>query len=101
MFSFLNTQGKQILTGNVLFILCCVFYLAWWLLAFKPSGAIAGMKTGWLLIPAALFGLLGVVRWRFGAFPQKIRAPCYSAAGIYCGEESSFLSCCWLLRRCS
>ena len=62
MLSLLDTHGKQILTGNILFIVCCIFYLAWWLLAFKPSGAITGMKTGWLLIPALLFGLLGVVQ---------------------------------------
>ena len=59
MFSLLSAQGKQIFIGNVLFIICCAFYLAWWLLAFKPSGAITG--TGWLLIPASLSGLLGVI----------------------------------------
>ena len=47
--------------GNVLFIVCCAFYLAWWLLAFRPSGAINGMKTGWLLIPASIAGLAGVI----------------------------------------
>ena len=61
MFSIFRTQEKQILAGNILFIVCCVFYLAWWLLAFKPSDAIKGMKTGWLLIPASVTGLLGVI----------------------------------------
>lgn len=56
-----NTQEKQIFIGNVLFIVCCGFYLAWWLLAFKPSGAVSGLKSGWLLIPAGVAGLSGTV----------------------------------------
>jgi len=61
MFSLFNTQEKQIFIGNILFIDCCVFYLAWWLLAFKPSGAISYIKTSWLLIPASFSGFLGVI----------------------------------------
>ena len=52
---------KQFLTGNVLLILCCIFYLAWWIVAFRPSGAVKGMRSGWLLIPAAVFGIAAVV----------------------------------------
>ena len=59
-------QAKLILIGNALFIVCCVFYLMWWLLAFRPSGAISGMKTGWLLIPAFLSGLAGVITALWG-----------------------------------
>ncbi|MCD8076700.1 MAG: hypothetical protein LUF27_17055, partial [Lachnospiraceae bacterium] len=40
---------------------CCVFYLAWWLIAFKPEGAIKGIRSGWLLIPALLFGVAAVM----------------------------------------
>lgn len=52
---------KQIFWSNILLIICCAFYLAWWLLAFKPNGAINGMKTGWLLIPAFAAGLAAVI----------------------------------------
>lgn len=52
---------KQVLYGNILLILCCAFYLAWWLLAFRPIGAVGGIKTGWLLIPASLSGIFAVV----------------------------------------
>lgn len=52
---------KQIFWGNILLIICCAFYLAWWLLAFKPNGAVTGMKTGWLLIPAFAAGLVAVI----------------------------------------
>ena len=38
-------------------IICCAFYLAWWMVAFKPEGAIKGMSSGWLLLPAAIAGI--------------------------------------------
>ena len=71
MFSFFNTQGKQIFTGNILFVVCCAFYLAWWLLAFNPSGAFNDIKTGWLLVPASIAGLLGVVLIIRGILAEK------------------------------
>lgn len=56
-----NLSVKQIFQSNILLITCCAFYLAWWLLAFKPNGAITGMKTGWLLIPAFVAGLIVII----------------------------------------
>lgn len=47
--------------GNLLLIVCCAFYLVWWILAFKPVGAVRGMKTGWLLIPAFASGLAAII----------------------------------------
>ncbi len=55
-----ETAFKQMLWGNRLLVICCVFYLLWWILAFKPSGAVKGMRLGWLLIPAFVFGLAAV-----------------------------------------
>lgn len=52
--------SKQIFGSNIMLIVCCAFYLTWWLLAFKPTGAIKGMKTGWLLIPAFAAGLAAI-----------------------------------------
>ncbi|MCD8083680.1 MAG: hypothetical protein LUE86_09300 [Clostridiales bacterium] len=31
MFSDYDAQTRQMLTGNLLMIGCCVFYLTWWL----------------------------------------------------------------------
>ena len=59
--SGLSAQVKMILTGNVWIIVCCVFYLMWWLMAFKPEGAVTGMKTDWLLLPALAAGAFGVL----------------------------------------
>lgn len=52
---------KQVLAGNLFLIVCCLFYLLWWILAFKPAGAVKGMKSGWLLLPALVFGIAAVV----------------------------------------
>ncbi len=62
MFSNLDVPTRQMLTGNILMIVCCVFYLAWWLIAFKPEGAVKGIRSGWLLILALLFGVAAVIR---------------------------------------
>lgn len=51
---------RQILAGNAALVICCVFYLIWWLIAFKPGYGVRDMKTGWLLIPASAAGLIGV-----------------------------------------
>ncbi len=61
MFSGYEVHVRQMLTGNLMLIICCAFYLAWWALAFKPEGAIKGMKSGWLLIPAFVFGIAAVM----------------------------------------
>jgi len=52
---------QQIVSGNRWLIVCCVFYVAWWLLAFRPEHPLTGLRTGWLLIPAFGAGVAGVV----------------------------------------
>ena len=52
---------KQILVGNALLAVCAAFYLAWWILAFKPTGALKGFAVGWLLLPAVLAGVVALV----------------------------------------
>lgn len=56
-----NTPLRQIFTGNILMVGCIVFYLLWWILAFRPVTGIRGFKTGWLLIPAFIQGLISVM----------------------------------------
>lgn len=60
LFGF-DPPTKELFWGNFLLVVCCAFYLAWWLLAFKPVGAIKGFVTGWLLLPAAAAGVAAVV----------------------------------------
>ncbi len=70
MFSGFDLQTRQMLIGNLLLIGCCVFYLIWWFVAFKPEGAVTGAKSGWLLIPAFILGILAIV--------QIVRGGCLS-----------------------
>jgi len=53
--------ARLIFIGNGLFVVCCAFYLAWWVVRFRPIDPIMGTKSGWLLVPAAIAGLAGVV----------------------------------------
>lgn len=52
---------RQMFLGNVLLVGCFAFYLLWWILAFKPRSPVTGMRSGWLLIPAAVLGIIAVV----------------------------------------
>ncbi|MCL2826604.1 MAG: hypothetical protein FWD72_04285, partial [Eggerthellaceae bacterium] len=61
MFGNLQPSVRQALLGNALMIVCCGFYLAWWLLAFRIDNPVRGLKSGWLLIPAVIAGLAAVV----------------------------------------
>jgi len=51
----------RVLVGNVLFVVCCAFYVGWWVLRFRPNNPVMGVRSGWLLIPAAVAGIVGVV----------------------------------------
>ena len=72
-------RERQIFIGDVLFVVCCAFYLAWWVLAFRPVGAAGGigsspageLQTGWLLIPASFAGLWGVILIIWGVAMRK------------------------------
>ena len=52
---------KSIQTGDVKLVLCFAFYLAWWIVGFNPKRPIRGLKSGWLLIPAAMLGVLAMI----------------------------------------
>lgn len=59
MIAKLGEPFWKIITGNILLIICCGFYLAWWILAFRPTNPVRGV--GKLLIPAVIAGLICVV----------------------------------------
>ncbi len=86
MFSGLDVQTKHMLEGNILLVICCIFYLAWWIIAFHPSHGIRGFKTGWLLIPALIFGALAVIQVLRGCLgddvPSIIPKPAIAIGGI-------------------
>ena len=68
----MGTVGR-ILVGNALFVVCCAFYIGWWVLRFRPTNPVMGVKSGWLLIPAAVAGIVGVVLiiWGINSFGSE------------------------------
>lgn len=83
MFSQYDLQTRQMLTGNLLLAACCEFYLAWWLIAFEPTGAVKGIKSGWLLFPALLFGAAAVVQIVWGSSREGL--PTCPSGSAVCG----------------
>lgn len=84
-------SAKQILGSNILLIICCAFYLAWWILAFKPVGAIKGMAAGWLLIPAFIAGLAAVVLAVKGVLSASAGAALFPSGLLLWGGIAGYL----------
>ena len=80
-----SITAKQIFQSNILLIVCCTFYLTWWLLAFKPNGAIKGMKTGWLLIPAFISGLISIILAVKGIQSASVRVTLFPNGSLLWG----------------
>ncbi len=74
--------ARQMFWGNLLLTGCCVFYLLWWILAFKPTDAIKGLRSGWLLIPALLLGIAALVMIIKGANGANTIRSFFSAKAI-------------------
>jgi len=82
---------KQIFRSNILLIICCAFYLAWWLLAFKPIGAIRGMKTEWLLIPAFAAGSVAIILAVKGILSSSIGVALFPSGLLLWGGIAAYL----------
>ena len=53
---------RQILVGQALLVMCCIFYLIWWYRGFRPGVIVnrVGGVNGLLLLITAAFGLIGL-----------------------------------------
>ena len=53
---------KQIITGQVLLIVCCIFYMIWWYRGFRPNVEVdrIGGLNGILLLITAVLGVAGI-----------------------------------------
>lgn len=80
---------NQVIAGQIILIICCVFYLIWWSISYRPGtevNKVAGVR-GVLLAAAALCGLAGVVMsamWA-GSVPSggsKLTGTTVALAGI-------------------
>ncbi|MCD8336049.1 MAG: hypothetical protein LUD18_02020 [Lachnospiraceae bacterium] len=91
MFSDFDAQTRQMLTGNLLMIGCCAFYLSWWLIAFKPEGAVKGIRSGWLLIPAFVFGVMAVVQIVQGSGAVKGGSSLFPQSAVLIGGVAVYM----------
>ena len=53
----------KVIAGQVLLVICCVFYLIWWYRGFRPGVNVSriGGTNGVLLLVTAAFGIAGLV----------------------------------------
>ena len=83
---------KQVLTGQILLILCCVVYLVWWYRGFRPGVYVsrAGGVNGILLLITAALGMTGII---FSLMPvQYVAEPIFSQLStIICGIAAYIL----------
>lgn len=56
-----NTPVGKIFWGHLLMFLCSIFYLVWWITAFKPHSSQPVTKSAVLLSLAALAGVTGIL----------------------------------------
>jgi hypothetical protein len=87
----LNLAARHIFAGNLLLIACCALYFVWWLLAFRPSGGIRGMKMGWLLLPTLALGIAAVVLTVLGISGVSMVRPVFSGYWILWGGVAACL----------
>ncbi|MBR6403469.1 MAG: hypothetical protein IKS48_08825 [Eubacterium sp.] len=54
---------RQIIIGQILLIICCIFYLIWWYMGYRPNQVVdrTGGINGVLLSATALFGMAGII----------------------------------------
>ena len=54
---------RQIIIGQVLLIICCIFYLAFWYMGYRPNTVVdrTGGVNGLLLSATAFFGMAGII----------------------------------------
>lgn len=77
--------------GNGLLVVCCGFYLAWWLLAFRPVNPVGGMRSGWLLLPAFAAGIGSVVLISRGIFASPLSPIFLSGKWILWGGIAAYI----------
>ena len=57
-----ETVTGKIISGNLLFAGCCVVYLIWWSVAFRPGYSAAMCIKGGLFLLTAILGAMGLAR---------------------------------------
>lgn len=58
----IQSLTTKILTGNLLFAACCIVYLIWWSVAFRPGFTAPMALKGFLFLATAALGVAGLVQ---------------------------------------
>ena len=78
---------KSLVIGHILLIVCCLFYLIWWCMAFRPGyqgPRISGMP-GMILMITAAAGLAGVIFSVLGIRQPGIREALIPSSAVLIG----------------
>lgn len=85
----------RVISGQVLLVICCIFYLIWWSISYRPGIVVnrAGGINGVLLLITAVCGLAGMVLSLYGAnaLPGSGRAKLSGPVIIICGIAAYFV----------
>lgn len=59
----MNSPLQKLLTGQILLVICCVFYLIWWSISYRPGVSVnrASGLNGALLLITAVCGVSGMI----------------------------------------
>ena len=57
----IGTVSGKILAGNLLFAACCIVYLIWWSVAFRPGYSAPMSLKGGLFLATAILGIAALV----------------------------------------
>ncbi len=60
MANYFNAFTASVFFGNGFLAVCCMFYLLWWLIAFKPGANSSKLKKAVPLVAAASTGAVGL-----------------------------------------
>ncbi len=86
-----GNPARKMFWGDIWLTGCCIFYLLWWILAFRPAGAVKGIKSGWLLIPALILGVAAAVMIIRGAAGADTDGSFFSSEIILAAGAVSYM----------
>ena len=82
---------RHIITGQILMVICCIFYLVWWFLGYRPGTEVnrAAGVNGVLLFLTAAFGIAGLV---YSLMPSEDTSVCkYRQLFIVIGGIAAYI----------
>lgn len=81
----------NLVLGNILLIICSLFYLAWWAVAFRPHASSGLLKSAVLLGVAAAAGIIGLVFAIQGITAAEGKRILLPEAGILAGGIIAYI----------